>query len=422
VEIRGRTGGGTHAPRDVWRIVFPQAGEVKGKVRLLLLDQWRKTVRTKKALESRPASGAKATVEKRAYFKQADFPQSTLQQAQKIGSALIDNFAGKEGSPPDIALAIGISPTSSGWPNLTGSSIAYGLTDGGVNATKIKLTPLGRKLVAPEQEGDDLAARREAIMKPRISKEFFERYRRAKFPNDNIAGNVLKSLGIPTDRVQTALEILKANGRYAGIIRDTPTGPFVNLDSPGVPAPTATPALPEHDADDEIMTMEIPAPKPSTPPSASSVPSATPTPTFDPKSSRVFISHGKQKTIVSQIKELLAFGNFDPIVSVEREATAIPVPEKVFEDMRSCGAGVIHVGSEGEYLDRDGNKHTKINDNVLIEIGAAMALYGKKVILLVEKGVPLPSNLQGLYRCDFDGDRLDYDATMKLLKTFSQFR
>lgn len=51
-----------------------------------------------------------------------------------------------------------------------------------------------------------------------------------------------------------------------------------------------------------------------------------------------------------------------------------------------------------------------------------MALYGKKVVLLVEKGVTLPSNLQGLYRCDLEGDRLDYEATMKLLKTFSQFR
>src|SRR5437588_460927 len=380
----------------------------------------------KKTPDTRPPT-AKAPVEKRTYFKQADFPQSTLQQAQKIASALVDNFAGTEGSPPDIALAIGISPTSSGWPNLTGSSIAYGLTDGGVNANKIKLTPLGGKLVAPEHEGDDLAARREAIMKPRISKEFFERYRRAKFPNDTIAGNVLKSLGIPSDRILSALEIVKANGRYAGIIRDTPTGPFVNLDSPGVPAPTATPALPEHEADDESMaTAETPAErqtlKPSMPPSTASAPPAVQAPTFDPKSNRVFISHGKQKAIVTQIKELLAFGNFDPIVSVEREATAIPVPEKVFEDMRSCAAGVIHVGSEGEYLDRDGNKHTKINDNVLIEIGAAMALYGKKVILLVEKGVTLPSNLQGLYRCEFEGDQLDYDATMKLLKTFSQFR
>jgi hypothetical protein len=105
----------------------------------------------------RPTTEAVPT-EKRAYFKQADFPQTSLQQAQKIPSALVDNFAGKEASPPDIALAIGVSPTSSAWPQLAGSSIAYGLTEGGVNANTIKLTPLGRKLVAPEVEGDDLRA------------------------------------------------------------------------------------------------------------------------------------------------------------------------------------------------------------------------------------------------------------------------
>jgi predicted nucleotide-binding protein len=214
--------------------------------------------------------------------------------------------------------------------------------------------------------------------------------------------------------------------RYAGIIRETPTGPFVDLDSPGVPAPTATPALPEHEGDgDGASTLVSPVSggsKAGLALFAAQIPSTGVQPIFDTKSNRVFISHGKQKAIVTQIKELLAFGNFEPVVSVERESTAIPVPEKVFEDMRSCGAGVIHAGAEGKYLDHDGNEHTRVNDNVLIEIGAAMALYGKKVILLVEKGVTLPSNLQGLYRCDYEGDRLDYEATMKLLETFSQFR
>jgi hypothetical protein len=136
--------------------------------------------------------------DKRVYFKQADFPQAALQQAQKIASGLVDNFAGDSGSPPDVALALGISPTSSAWQTLTGASIAYGLTEGGVNANIIKLTSLGRKLVAPEEEGEDVSARREAILKPRILREFFEKYRRAKFPNETIAGNVLKSLGLPS--------------------------------------------------------------------------------------------------------------------------------------------------------------------------------------------------------------------------------
>jgi len=283
----------------------------------------------------------------------------------------------------------------------------------------MKLTSLGRKLVAPEAEGEDLAARREAIMKPRLLHDFFEKYRRAKFPNDAIAGNVLKAMSLPPDRTEAALEIIKENGRYAGIIRETPTGPFINLDSPGVPAPAATPEYPEPTAlDAEAGGSDEIDKSPPTPPAI--LPQAAVA--LAAKANRVFISHGKQKAIVAQIKELLVFGSFDPVVSVEREATAIPVPEKVFEDMRSCSAGVIHVGAEGKYLDKDGNELTKLNDNVLIEIGAAMALYGKKVILLVERGVTLPSNLQGLYRCDFEGDKLEYESTMKLLKTFSQFR
>jgi hypothetical protein len=127
----------------------------------------------------------------RNYFKQSDFPQVSLQQAQRISSAIVDNFAGDGGSPPDIALALGISPTSSAWPALAGASIAYGLTAGGVNAAKMTITDLGKRLVAPQEEGADIVARREAIMRPRILKEFFEKYRRAKFPNDVIAVNVL---------------------------------------------------------------------------------------------------------------------------------------------------------------------------------------------------------------------------------------
>jgi predicted nucleotide-binding protein len=377
----------------------------------------------KKSIQTSKDKGSQKASPKRTYYKQSDFPLTSLQQAQKIASAIVDNFAGDGGSPPDVALALGTSPTSSAWPALTGAAIAYGLIDGGINANTMKLTSLGKRLVAPEAEGEDLTARREAILRPKVLRDFFERYRRAKFPNDVIASNVLKSMSLPADRVESGLEIIKDNGRYAGIIRETPTGPFINLDSPGVPAPTATPEFPAHNS----LDASEPAPQETAAaaPASAAAPAVAPTPAtaaLAAKANRVFITHGKQKAIVVQIKELLSFGSFEPVVSVEREATAIPVPEKVFEDMRSCSAGVIHVGAEGKYLDRDGNELTKLNDNVLIEIGAAMALYGKKVILLVERGVTLPSNLQGLYRCEFEGDKLEYESTMKLLKTFSQFR
>jgi predicted nucleotide-binding protein len=137
---------------------------------------------------------------------------------------------------------------------------------------------------------------------------------------------------------------------------------------------------------------------------------------------RVFITHGKNKKILEQVKELVVFGKFEAVVAEERETAAKPVPHKVMDEMRSCHAAVIHVGLEGVLIDKDGAEIPQINGNVLIEVGAAMALYGKNFILLVEEGAKLPSNLQGLYECRYKGDELNMEATMKLLKAFNAFR
>jgi hypothetical protein len=67
----------------------------------------------KKSIQTSKDKGSQKVSPKRIYYKQSDFPLTSLQQAQKIASAIVDNFAGDGGSPPDVALAIGISPTSS---------------------------------------------------------------------------------------------------------------------------------------------------------------------------------------------------------------------------------------------------------------------------------------------------------------------
>jgi len=354
--------------------------------------------------ETRPTAGGNV--------KQADLPAVPLQQALRIANGLMNDFAGRSAAPHDVAFAIGMSPTSGPWRALCAASIAYGLTEGGYNANEIKLTQLGRRIVAPEEEGDDTAARAEAILRPRIMREFFSKYDRAKFPQDAIAANVLVGLGLPRDRATAAVEVLKEAGKNVGIIRETKTGLFVALNSRTVPLAGKQESTREDEREEVGLADQLP-------PDSAFRPAAAPGTHL---TERVFITHGKSRAIVNQLKELLAFGQFEPVVSIEREATAVPVPDKVFDDMRSCSAGVIHVSNEGEMLDKDGKKHIHINHNVLIEIGAAIALYKKRVILLVEKGVSLPSNLQGLYRCEYEGDRLDYEATMKLLKTFSEFR
>jgi len=63
-----------------------------------------------------------------------------------------------------------------------------------------------------------------------------------------------------------------------------------------------------------------------------------------------------------------------------------------------------------------------LNPNVLIEIGAAMAFYGRRFILLVREGVKLPSNLQGLFEVRYSGETLNAVSTIKLLEAIKDIK
>ncbi len=347
---------------------------------------------------------------KRAKITQAEIPKLVLAEAICLPQCLYDDFAGKPTAPHQLAMALEISPTSSNWRDLCGASIAYGLTAGGYNANTISLEELGKRIVAPTEEGDDLKAKVEAVIRPKVAKEFFGKYNKAKFPQDKVARNVLAEMRVPHNRLDKVLEILKGNGEFAGIIHQTKTGPFVAVDAPLRAAEGEVPSMAERK--EEIQKEEKPAEQKNTLTQIS-----TP-----PTNQRVFIAHGKNKEIVSQLKDILIYGRFVPVIAEEHETTSKPVPDKVLENMRSCFAGIIHVSSEDELVDREDKVHHKINENVLIEIGAAMALYKRNFILLVQQGIHLPSNLQGLYVCYYSGEKLDGDATMRLLKAFNEFK
>jgi hypothetical protein len=88
-----------------------------------------------KTKESKPAG---------TIVKQADFPAMSLDQALRIPTALLNDFAGQGAAPHEVALALGLTPTSSNWRMLCGAAIAYGLTEGSYGAEEIKLMMLRR--------------------------------------------------------------------------------------------------------------------------------------------------------------------------------------------------------------------------------------------------------------------------------------
>lgn len=365
-------------------------------------------------------SGVAAESTGRKYLSQSDVPAYSLEQALRVATAISDNFGKGPTRPLRVAQAMNVSPQSSTFKMLCGASIAYGLTEGGYNAAEISLTALGRRVVAPLKEGDDQAAKREASLRPRVVRDFLTRYNGSRLPTEQIGRNVLEETGVPADRTAAVYALILESARAVGFLREVKGQTYVDLE--GVDITSAAAAGSKADGDPEPATeADTPVagkPATTTPTERATLPAVLP----GALKNRVFITHGKNQEIVGQLKELLTFGGFTPVVAIESETVSKPVPDKVLDEMRSCGAAVIHVGSELRVMDAEGKEYRMLNQNVLIEIGAAMALYGRNFILLVEKGATLPSNLQGLYEVRHEGGKLDYESTMKLLKAFNDFR
>lgn len=381
---------------------------------------------TKKATPAKKAH-AKTSSEKarsyRSYLSQEDIPAYDLDEAVLVAKALLQEYGGHPATPLDVAAAMDLTPTSGKFRMLCGSSIAYGLTTGGCNAAEIAPTNLARQIIEPQEEGVDLAGKREAVMKPRILREFLSKYSGSPLPREDIGLNVLKSMNVPADRAKQVWDMALRSADSVGFLQTIKERKYVNL---GGVKPPEQPAssdsednageTPQAQIKELVRTVHEPEP------AAVMQEARHSTSHNDARLRRVFITHGKNTAFIEPIKELLGFGELIPIVSIQKESVAQPVPDKVMNDMRGCGAAIIHVDGEMKLLGPDAKEHTVINSNVLIEIGAAMALYGRRFILLVRDGVKLPSNLQGLYEVRYQGEALDGAVTIRLLKAINEMK
>lgn len=364
-------------------------------------------------------SKKETTAKKRSRVSQSDIPSYPISQAIRIAAAIFDNYAGDPTSPLKVAQALDMTPSSGGFRMLTGASVAYGLTVGGYNVDKIEVTQLAKKILRPTDEGEDLLAKRSALLQPRIVSEFLNKYNNSPIPKVTIAVNVLEDMGAPRDRAEEIFNQIIESAESLGLITTIKDKKYVDLE--GVDDAVEIELVEPDLANDEKSKSEnsnFSKSEPEQPPVVSSIEQDK----LSEKAKRVFITHGKNKSLVEPIKQFLAFGEMIPVVSVEKQSISEPVPEKVLNDMRSCGAAIIHVEGEEKLINPDGEERVVLNPNVLIEIGAAMALYKKRFILLVQSGTKLPSNLQGLFEVRYSGNALDSAATVNLLQAIKDMK
>jgi hypothetical protein len=349
---------------------------------------------------------------KRSKVFQTDLPRSTLEEALRVPQAIADNFALDPTPPIRVALAMQLSPGSPRFRMLCGAAVGYGLIKGGAHANEIAVERLGKRILRPTEEGDDYTARQIAILQPRIINEFLSKYDGHSIPKNDVAHNVLVTMGLPEGRAAEGLELIMSVAESVDFVTHSKGKAWVDLSGIGHPAIEELDTDITEDTADEEIEFETPPP----PPILDDIKLEA------KRKRRVYITHGKNKTFVEPIKKLLEFGELEAVVSTQKVTVAKPVPDKVIDDMRSCGAAIIHIDAEQKLQDEEGNEQIVLNPNVLIEIGAAMALYGRRYIFLVKEGITLPSNIQGLFEVRYSGDALGTEGTLHLLEAVNDLK
>lgn len=347
------------------------------------------------------ASAAEAA-KKRNYVSQADIPSIRLEDALRVPRTIADSYASDPTRPLDIAQALNMSPTSGQFRTLLGAAVGYGLTDGGPRAAEVGLTPVGSRLVNPLAEGDAERAIREAALTPTIAKQFYGKYDGHPVPPDQIAQNVLATFEVPRDKTKQVLGILLANAAFADLTKQIKDKTYIDIGGNGrggfvVPIETVEDDPWSFEAEDNAALSQ-PFEKYAQREVSDKIGKSD--------TNAIFVGHGSNRKPLDQLSKILREYGIPHKVAVEEPNRARPIPQKVAEVMRECGAAILIFTADREYFDREGLSIWRPSDNVSHELGAASVLYGDRIVIFKERGVDLPSNFSSIGYIEFEPDKL----------------
>jgi len=350
----------------------------------------------------------------RNYVKQSDFPRVGLSEALRIARAISEHYAKQPTKPLDVAFTLDLTPGAKVFKYLTGASIAYGLTEGGAQADQISLTDLGRRIVAPPTEGYDLVAMREAVLRPRVIKEFLSRYNGSPLPKDNIAYNVLREMGVASGATERALRLIIDNASALGLIKEAKNGrKYVSLDAPApaesVVGPVDTLSLDDDETDEEReddIVDEV----------AGGQTEERQRAVKETRPGAIFLGHGKKRGPLEKLQKILDKFKVLHQVAVDQPNLGRPIPDKVKDIMGQCNSAILIFTKDEKFFDAEGNELWRPSENVVYELGAASFAYEDRVVILKEKGITFPTNFSSVGHIEFDEDGIEAKAVDILME------
>lgn len=298
------------------------------------------------------------------------YPTHTLENVLRIAKTIQEVNAGLPMDRLLLATALGTTSSSSGFRMSLGSSEKYSLTQGGYNDERISLAPLGLSAVSPSSATELNKSLREAATAPEIFRRFYSLLAGSPLLEDVYAENILaRELQVRPELTRECLNIIKANGLYAGLLKE-----FGDV------------TLVEYDEDfyGSSVSKEIPSPRNVIQP-------------FDGQhetvvSGRIFIGNTRASKTVSMLHETLtALGIKTIDMGITQDGSTGTFNPDVSNLMRQCSLAVIFADGCGDPQGLSNDSRT--DQASLVLLGAASMLYGSKVVFVAQTNgetLPLP--------------------------------
>jgi predicted nucleotide-binding protein len=351
------------------------------------------------------------------------FPRNSLNEAIRVPQVIWQENAGIPYPLIDIAKKLNHSPTSSTFRALIRSANRYGLISESFTQDirkSMSLTPLGNSIVAPTPDENVGSLKRKALETPDLFKRVLSSLDgKILPPSDSLKNLLMRNFQLSKEDAEYCYNVLTKNFQELEITEEIQGKTYIRLDKLGNVRVSNSQ---EENGDDEDEAVSYSNSDTDSAKSRNSTLDKINTETPKLKVPKVFISHSKNKSIVTQIKEMLEFGEFEYEIAEERETLAIPISEKVFGLMEKCNCAIINISADEEKKQSDSSY--AINENVLIEIGASYLHYKRRVILLIDNRLigKLPSNIRELVSIRYEGDELSWNAGRQLQNALKEFR
>jgi predicted nucleotide-binding protein len=117
----------------------------------------------------------------------------------------------------------------------------------------------------------------------------------------------------------------------------------------------------------------------------------------------VFIVHGHQDAIRTQLRDICASLGLNPIVLVEQTDLGLTVIEKFEYYARNCSFAFVIMTPDDQTSGIDGKEQLRARQNVILELGWFMAYLGRDRVAILHQGeLEIPSDILGVITMRFD--------------------